>query len=127
VPPIECKVTQESLKGDKKRNFPDVGFFITHVGDAFPVKVRIKAEAVLHDRTVVFDKGGYYSGEKLWNMNPHHFIWGHFAFPREIITEKDRIELRITVSIIDQYKFEHFLLPIGWVYVHEKNDWYAEP
>lgn len=126
VPPMDYRITQQSLGGGQ-REFPDVGFVITHVGDSLPVRVRVKAEVVLHDRTVMFDESGHYSGRKLWHMNPRHSFWGHFTFPQEFISNEDRTELRITVSIIDQYEREHPLLPVGWVYMPDQNAWYAEP
>lgn len=126
VPPLDYQITQE-LPGGAQRKFPDVGFVITHLGDSLPVRVRVKAEVVLHDRTVIFDEGGYYSGDKLWHMNPRHSFRGHFTFPQDLISDEDRTELRITVTIIDRYEREHTLLPVGWVYMPNKNAWYAEP
>jgi hypothetical protein len=126
VPPLDYHITQE-LPGGAQRKFPDVGFVITHLGDSLPVRVRVKAEVVLHDRTVIFDNGGHYSGSKLWHMNPRHSFGGHFTFPQELVSDKDRTALRITVSIIDQYERQHSLLPVGWVYMPDQNAWYAEP
>ena len=126
VPPLSYRITQE-LSGGGERKFPDVGFAITHLGDSLPVRVRVKVEVVLHDRAVTVDEGGHYSGRKLWHMNPRHSIWGHFEFPQRLVSDEDRIELRITASIIDQYGREHYLLPVGWVYMPGKNAWYAEP
>ncbi len=126
LPPLDYRITQKLPDGAQRR-FPDVGFVITNLGDSLPVRVRVKVEAVLHDRTVVFDEGGYYSGSKFFNVNPRRSIWGHFTFPQEIISDEDRTELRITVSIIDQYEREHSLLPEGWVYMPDQNAWYAEP
>lgn len=126
VPPLDYRVTQELPNGGQ-RGFPDVGFVITHMGNSLPVAVRVRLEAVLHDQAVVFDEVGYYSGDKLWHLNPRHSFWGHFTFPKEIIIDKDRIELRGTVTVIDQYEREHALLPVGWVYTSETNGWYAEP
>ena len=126
VPPLDYQITQE-LPGGCQRTFPDVGFVITNLGDSLPVRVRVKAEAVLHDRTEMVDKVGYYSGKKCWHMNPRHSCRGHFTFPQKLISHEDRTELRITVSIIDQYEREHSLLPEGWVYMPDQNAWYAEP
>jgi hypothetical protein len=126
VPPLDYQVTQQLPDGGQ-REFPEVGFVIAHLGDSLPVEVRVKAEAVLHNQTFVFDEVGYYSGDKLWHMNPRRAFRGHFTFPEEILSDEDRVELRVTVSVIDQYEREHVLLPVAWVYKSESNSWYAEP
>ena len=125
VPPLDYQITQQ-LPDGRLREFPDVGFTIRHLGDSLPVTARVVAEVVLQDRNVILESA-YYSGKKLWHFNARHSFRGHFSFPQDLVSEGDRIELRITLSVIDQYAREHSLLPVGWVYTPDKNAWYAEP
>jgi len=69
----------------------------------------------------------YYSGKKPWNLNPRFIVWGHFKAPVQKVGEGQRLEIRVTTTIIDQYKREHKLLPMGWVYAPNANAWYYEP
>jgi hypothetical protein len=125
VPPIDYQITQE-IPGRGKRIFPDVGFVITHLGDSLPVRVRIVVESVLENQNVMLPSD-YYSGKKFWNLNPRSSFVGHFEIPEELIPNSRQIELRVKLSIIDQYEREHFYLPSGFVYVPDGNYWYAEP
>lgn len=125
VPPLEYYVTQQ-LHKDEQRQFPDVGFVISHVGDLLPVQVRVMIDVVLGDRFEAL-QSEHYSGKKLWNLNPRHRFHGHFTFPEEFVSRGDQIALRVTMHVIDQYRREHQLLPEGYVYMRDVNDWYAEP
>jgi len=31
------------------------------------------------------------------------------------------------VKILDQYEREHYLLPVGWVFMRDQNSWFYEP
>jgi hypothetical protein len=125
VPPIHYEITQQ-IPGRGVRTFPDVGFVISHLGDSLPVRVRVIVESVLPSGNAVLPPD-FYSGQKLWNLNPRSSFSGHFEMPSELIPEDRQLELRVRVSIIDQYEREHFHLPTGFVYVPEGNYWYAEP
>ena len=125
VPPVDAQITQK-IPGDGTRTFPDVGFVLKHLGDFLPVRVRVIVESVLSDRTVALPSK-YYSGEKLWNLNPRFIFSGHFNMPDELIPKDRSLELRVTLAIIDQYQREHRYLPVGFVYVPDRNYWYAEP
>ena len=125
VPPVEPQITQK-MPGGGLRTFPDVGFILTHLGDSLPVRVRVIVESVLEDKNVVlpFD---HYSGKKLWNLNPRFMFSGHFQMPKELIPGGRPLELRVKLSVIDQYEREHSYLPVGFIYVQDGNYWYAEP
>jgi hypothetical protein len=125
IPPIHYRIAQRIPGGDS-RTFPDVGFVISHLGDSLPVRVRVVVESVLERGNTVIPKE-FYSGKKLWNLNPRSSFWGHFELPSELIPDDKRLELRVTASIIDEYGREHLNLPVGYIYVREKNSWYAEP
>ncbi|HXT39957.1 MAG TPA: HNH endonuclease [Candidatus Angelobacter sp.] len=118
VPPVRCEITQD-LGGGKQRDLPDVGFRLVHCGDGLPVKVRV---TVTVDRLKVGSP--YYSGKKVWHLNPRHTILGHFALPGK--TQHRRIAT-ITYAIIDCLDREHTLLPVQFVYVPGQNFWYLEP
>jgi hypothetical protein len=125
VPPINYHITQ-TLRDGQSRTFPDVGFIISHLGDSLPIRARILIDAVIQDKKMILPFE-HYSGKKLWNLNPRMTFSGHFELPPEFVPESKSLELRVGVSIIDQYEREHFLLPVGYVYVSEGNYWYAEP
>lgn len=125
VPPVEAQITQSMLRG-ASRTFPDVGFVLTHLGDSLPVRVRVVVQSLIGDGKKPLPRG-LYSGKKLWNLNPRQAFWGHFEMPHDLIPHDGRLELRVTLSIIDQYAREHALLPTGFVWAPEGKYWYAEP
>lgn len=127
IPPVDGQITQQIQGSDQRRTFPDVGFNLRHLGDSLPVEVLVYMESIVGDKSLPL-LGDHYSGKKPWNLNPRSMFTGHFKFPEE--THKPptlNIELRVTLTIIDQYRREHRLLPVGFVYVSEENFWYAEP
>jgi hypothetical protein len=125
VPPIDSQITQV-LSNGSSRIFPDVGFLLRHLGDYLSVRVRVIIESVLDNKPLVIPSE-HYSCIKLWNLNPRFMFSGHFEIPRHLIPEGKPLELRVKLSIIDQYEREHFYLPTGFIYVPEGNYWYAEP
>jgi len=127
VPPIHYEITQQ-LSDKRTRTFPDVGFVISHLGNSLPVRVRVTVESVLPDGNIVLPDN-FYSGKKLWSLNPRSSFSGHFNMPENLIPvpEDSQLELRVQISIIDQYEREHSYLPTGYVYAPERNLWYGEP
>lgn len=125
VPPVDRQITQK-IPGGGKRKFPDVGFILIHLSDSLPVKVRVVVESVLGEKNYVFPSY-HYSGKKLWNLNPRFMFSGHFNMPQDLIPEGNPLELRVKLSIIDQYQREHFHLPVGFIYVSDGDYWHAEP
>lgn len=127
VPPLHYEITQVLPDGRSTRDFPDVGFILSHSGDSLPVKVRIKIEAVEKNGSDHKFTSGHYYGEKLWHLNPRFSISGHFSIPDRIQEKVKPLKLRVWVSIIDQYEREHYHLPIQYIYVPYANYWYLEP
>jgi len=129
VPLISYEVTQEltNLPNGPKREFPDVGFNIRHRGDSLPVMVKVILDILLRGRSLGPPDREYYSGNKLWHLNPRFEHRGHFTIPKEAVSSAERLEVRVTVGVIDQYEREHKLLPVGFVYTRDKNAWYFEP
>ena len=125
VPPVEVQITQ-ALPSGQSREFPDIGFALTHRGDSLPVRVRVLVESVVQGSRVAIPSD-LYGGKNLWNLNPRSAFYGHFELPQWLITTPSRLELRVTISVIDQYERAHQFLPTGFVYVPEGNYWYAEP
>jgi hypothetical protein len=125
VPPIHYELTQ-LLSNGKLRQFPDVGFSITHPGDSLPVKARVRVRSE-HPTAPLSLPSGYYTGEKLWHLNPRFTINGHFEIPWDRLVVEHHLTLQVAVSIIDPYEREHQHLPLGYSYVPEQNLWYLEP
>ncbi len=114
VPPIHYTITN-ILGPKKKRKFPDVGFELSHFGDSLPVKIKSVVD-VFTDKGKAIQLSGHYGGETLWNLNPRFSCSGHFDLP-EAVRKQDRIRLRVSVTIVDQYDREHSHLPLHWIYV----------
>jgi len=129
VPPVYYRVTQQltKLPNSPKREFPDVGFNLIHLGGSLPVRVKVVLDILLGGRSLGPPDREYYSGDKLWHLNPYFDRGGHFRIPQEAVDSTERLDVKATVSIFDQYGREHKLLPVGWVYMREENDWYFEP
>jgi len=126
VPPIHFEITQD-LPNGQKRLLPVVGFNITHVGDSLPVKVFVATLIFLGSKDLGIPKTGHYSGKQPWSMNPRLGYGGRFMVPDQAVKSTERLEIKVQVTVIDQYERAHPLLPIGWVYMRDKNSWYAEP
>jgi hypothetical protein len=127
VPPIHYEITQSLPGGQTRREFPNVGFIVTHMGNSLPVRVRAKVEAVDSNGQEHKFTGDHYYGEKLWHLNPRFMISGHFNISDDILQKVNPLKLRVSVSIIDQYEREHHHLPIHYIYVSDGNYWYLEP
>jgi len=125
VPPIHYTITQR-LPAGGVRQLPDVGFWIQNLGDSLPVRGRVLLDIILNGNPTGPPAVGYYSGQKLWNLNPRSGVSGHFPLP-DGIGDDVRIEVKIDLSIIDAYNREHRNLPVGYVYLRDGNDWYLEP
>jgi hypothetical protein len=64
----------------------------------------------------------------LWNLNLRQGIAGHFDIPPEIPTKNERLRAKIEVTLVDIYKRDHVLLPMGFVHgLRPEDEWYAEP
>ena len=128
VPQIHFEITQ-NLRSGGERKFPDIGFNLHHLKGISPVRVRVIARAFLDGKDVGYPCpwSGYYTGQKLWNLNPGTVIYGHFTSAVIAVENDQRLEIRVTVSTIDQYDKEHPLLPVGWIYIPKANTWYFEP
>jgi hypothetical protein len=79
------------------------------------------------DKDLGIVKTREYTGERLWNLNPHFGVGGHFQVPSEVVKSTERLEIRVSVTVIDQYERKHQLLPLAWVYMRDRNSWYLEP
>lgn len=110
VPPIHFEITQ-NLPNRQKRRFPDIGFNISHLGDSLSVKALVVAKIYLGGKFLK-EPGGHYSGEEFWNMNPRMGYQGHFEV-HEAVESTDRLEIKVYVTIVDQYERHHKLLPVS--------------
>ena len=115
------------MPNGQKRHLPDAGLNINHRGDSLPVKVSVAVQVFLGDKDLGIVKTSQYTGERLWNLNPRFGVRGHFSVPDEVVESNERLELKVKVTVIDQYEREHQLLPLGWVYMRDRNSWYLEP
>ena len=85
-------------------------------------------ESILESGKKIIPKD-YYSGEKLWRLNPKLMFDGNFTLTDDLIPSGKRLELEVQLTVIDQFDREHNYLPTGFVYKQEQEGgfWYAEP
>jgi HNH endonuclease len=125
VPPLHYELTQ-TLPNGGTRQFPDVGFTITHLGDSLPVKARVRITPDRPGERLALPHG-YYTGDTLWHLNPRFSIFGHFEIPSGYPRISESLTLTLQVWIIDQFEREHAHLPVGYTYVPAGNYWFLEP
>ncbi len=115
------------------RQFPDVGFNLTHSDQRFlPVTAKVEVKFLLDKKNpeMIDDPAGYYSGATEWNLNPTSIVFGHFTIPEKYVSgvkENRDLKIEVRVTIIDQYGRPHKLLPQCWTYVPTDNCWFLEP
>jgi len=125
VPIVYYEIRQQP-PGGVKRTLPDVGFRIQNMGKTFPIKVRVNISAECGNKSAPI-RSKYYSGKRLWHLNPRFTISGHFDFPKILLKENAQKRLHVQVSLIDQYEREHAHLPIEYAYKDDNQDWFLEP
>ena len=69
---------------------------------------------------------GHYSLDQPWHLNPGMGYQGHFQLD-EAVKSRERLRIKVYVTIIDPYERHHELLPVEWVYDREKDSWWANP
>jgi hypothetical protein len=127
VPPVSYELTQQTQLGS--RRLPDVGFQIGNLGDTYAVQARVKIILAQGTTRYLVASGlsGHYNGKHLWNLNPRKVFGGHFEISSEILQSDERLRARIDVALVDIYKREHQLLPVGYIHGLKPNDqWYPE-
>lgn len=131
VPPILPSLISpaESENTRAIRPLPFVATRLQHFGDSLPVQVRVEAKVILGDRKLglVRDSTGYYNGRVRWNINPRTVFSGGFSIPQECATSNEELKIEMRVTVIDQFKREHKLLPQCFRYVRERGFWNLEP
>jgi len=128
VPPIHFQLSQTKVDGSQ-HDLPFVGFQLRHHGDSLPVQLKVEAKIIIGQKNLgmVRDTSGYYTGKTIWNINPRTFFWGGFSIPQRYVNSDKGIKIEIRITIIDQYKREHKLLPQCYRYVRSGNFWNLEP
>jgi hypothetical protein len=126
VPAVHYEITQ-NITQNIKREFPDVGFSIIHMGDLFSVRALVVTGIYSNGKFLRnADRGGHYDGKEFWNLNPRKGYQGHFQVS-EAVNNDHRLEIKVYVTVVDQYERYHKLLPVSWVYIRENNSWFANP
>jgi hypothetical protein len=121
VPPVDYRLTQQG------RRLPDVGFVINNLGDRYPVQVRVKIVLACGTYRQLL-ASDHYNGKHLWNLNARQGVGGHFPVPADLFSGNECLRARVDVALMDIYKREHQLLPIGYVHTKKPNDeWFGEP
>lgn len=130
VPPVHFYLTQRTVDGAEIKP-PFVGFHLQHLGDSFPVHVRVEMQVMTGERQLgmVNDATGYYTGKVKWNLNPRTLFWGGLSLPTDYFDKAGTEELKVEVRVIviDQFGREHKLLPQCYRWVASGNFWNLEP
>jgi hypothetical protein len=123
VPPVYYKLIQGA------REFPDVGFEISNLGNTYPIRARVNVALAQGSRSFDPITSGHYNGKYLWNLNPGFIVNGHFKVPSgNFKNSEERLRAKIDVTLIDIYNREHTLLPVGYIHrLGPHDDWYFEP
>lgn len=111
------------------RKLPDIGFSISHTGCPFPIKAFTHLKVYLGGRLIKdFSRvKDYYGGNKPWHLNPGNGVDGHFQIPSNASNSKTQLKIKVAVKMVDVYEYEHHLLPVEFIYMRDKNEWYLEP
>jgi len=122
VPSIEYKVTQAG------RAFPNVGFFVGHLGGGPPVKLDVNVAVYLGtERVPGVPTDPLYLGKVRWNLNPLHGVSGHLTVPGAAAASDAQLAVCVRVVVWDVYDRSHILLPASWVFDREVDDWWFDP
>ena len=129
VPPIQFEITQIVRNNPRfpKREMPNVGFNLSHLGNSDPVKAKVQAGIFLGDRSLGFVNSNYYNGKITWHLIPLTEFFGNFNVPIECVESDEKLRIQVKVTIIDIYEREHELLPQCFTYVRKENNWFLEP
>jgi len=134
-PIVHFTITQAVQNNPRiKRKLPDIGFNMRSWNDS-PIMARVEARILLGKQDLGLVKGGqragkymgYYDGKTLWNLNPYQMVFGHFNVPKICVTSDENLRIEVKVTLIEIDGREHDLLPVGWTFMRNRNDWFFEP
>jgi hypothetical protein len=121
IPPVHYELKQGN------RKLPDVGFQITNLGNTYPVRALIRITLAQGSKILKLGSSQY-SGKVYWNLNPGFGVNGHFDIANFQLNNNEYLRARIDVTLVDIYKREHKLLPVGYIHrLKVDDDWYFEP
>lgn len=122
VPALQYQVQQHG------RKLPDVGFSITHLGDAPPVQVSVTIDTYINGAVKNIDSvDSLYRGQVRWNLNPKEGVHGHFAVANEACNHGTDLRTGVNIVVHDIYDRPHKLLPVAYVYDRDRNEWWLDP
>jgi hypothetical protein len=124
VPSLGYKVCQRG------RILPDVGFYITHYGDAPPIMAAVKLDIYVNgtrSNDTLNGRGGRYTGGTRWNLNPKEEVNGHFQICNTACQDDADVRAGVNIVIYDCYDRRHNLLPVTYVYDRSDNEWWLDP
>jgi hypothetical protein len=127
VPALHYAVEQH-LPNGHFRELPDVGFTMTHLGDAPPAQILVKldtyVDGILENRP---DLDPMYTGRLRWNLNPKEGVRGHFPIPNSACREGADVRVGVSIIVHDCYDRHHELLPVTYVYKWSNRSWWLDP
>jgi hypothetical protein len=122
VPALVYRVRQNG------RQLPDVGFEISHAGDAPPIRVFVNLETFVNGFSMDSDRTDpLYRGEVRWNLNPKEGVLGHFQITDDACDPAADVRVGVRIEIYDMYDRGHMLLPVTYVYERGSNEWWLDP
>ncbi len=112
------------------RELPNVGTYLKHCSERNDVGVLIKLQIEFGESNIsekLEDPSGYYTGKRVWNLNPGYKISGNLNLPQEVKDSNKDIRIIPTIILIDKFDYQHKLRPNGHVYNRRGKYWYLEP
>jgi len=131
VPYVITNLIDPYQPAKEKRNFPHVTFNIANISDYLPIKLFITLRGILDGKNIDLKlEKGYYTGDKVWNLNPQNRVNGNFKIRNSRfvnLKQTDILEIKAKIKLIDILDREHNFLENGYVYNQEGDYWYFEP
>lgn len=115
--------------GLDKNDFNKVNFSIHNKHQYLSCQVLTKFSVYHNKRLIYAFEKGVYGGKTKWQLNPESGVTvpPNFLPPKDKIPKKiKQLQVQVEVTVIDKFGWEHYLLPVSWIYT-SNSGWYYEP
>lgn len=109
------------------REFPEVGTLITNHSN-FPARFYVVAETILEGKNLGAFGTPYYDGKIPLEFPPAPYtLIGGYYIQGEAANSNKHLEIKVTITIIDELERKHKLNCGSFRYIRDKNLWNLEP
>jgi hypothetical protein len=110
------------------RVLPMVGFTLIHKGGQAPaVQATVNLKIFINGVGIDYPYYGLYGGQYRWNLNPGEGVNGQFMLPPEAMEHGADVRVGIYITVFDVYDRPHKLLPVAYVLMEDRANWYLDP